>query len=169
MTTAATAGLAPVAERPLLAGTRAPEFVLPDAVHSRVALTDFRGQPLVVVFHVADWHPTASEQLARVQRVLPDLRGLDAQVVAVSTDTTWSHVAFAKALDLDFPLLADDTPPGATAAAFGVATTDRRSRRSLFVIDGDGVVRWSVVVPEAIDPGVDGVLRALEALRDAGV
>src|SRR5262249_46463502 len=91
---------------------------------------------------------------------------LDATVLGISVDATWSHQAFARASGLGFPLLADDAPPGAVARAYGVFVPETgRSRRALFVIDREGVVRWSATFPDALDPGVDGVLSALEALH----
>lgn len=152
---------------PLAVGAVAPDFALRDAPHSRVLLGDYRGRALVLVFHVADWHPVASAQLRRYQELLPDLDRLAASVVGISVDATWSHAAFARSLGLSFPLLADDEPPGAIARAYGVLEPESgRSRRAVFVVDRMGLVRWRAAVPDRVDPGVDGVLSALEALRD---
>jgi peroxiredoxin len=149
----------------LAAGTWAPPFALSDTPHSRLALGDFRGRDVVLVFYVADWHPVATAQLARYQGLLPELERRGAAVVGISTDATWSHESFARELGITFPLLADDSPPGAVARVYGVhAPETGRSRRALFVIDADGVVCWSAVFPDELDPGVDGVLSALERL-----
>jgi peroxiredoxin len=151
---------------PLLAGTRAPAFALHVSPYSRVALHDFGGRPVVLVFYVADWHPVASDQLVAYQALLPQLEHLDAVVLGISVDATWSHDAFARATGVGFPLLADDAPPGAVARAYGVYVPDTgRSRRALFVIDSEGVVRWSATFPDMLNPGADGVLSALEGLR----
>ena len=75
------------------------------------------------------------------------------------------HAAFADARKLHFPLLADFEPKGAVARKFGAyREQDGTCERALFVIDGDGVVRWSYVSPVGINPGADGILRALEDL-----
>ena len=151
---------------PLSAGAPAPPFLLYHSPHSRVALDDFRGRAIVLAFYVADWHPVASAQLARYQELLPHLEHLGATVLGISVDATWSHHAFARASGIAFPLLADDAPPGAVARAYGVFVPETgRSSRALFVIDREGVVRWSATFPDALDPGVDGVLSALEALH----
>ena len=153
---------------PLPAGARAPAFALHDTPYSRVALDDFRGRPVVLAFYVADWHPVASDQLAVYQALLPRFVGLDAAVLGISVDATWSHHAFARATGIGFPLLADDAPPGAVARAYRVYVPETgRSRRALFVIDPEGVVRWSATFPDMLNPGADGVLSALEALRPA--
>jgi peroxiredoxin len=152
---------------PLAPGAPAPPFTLRCAPHCAAALEDFRGRPLVLVFYVADWHPVCRAQLALYQDLLPEIERLGAALVGVSTDGVWSHAAFGQNLGLGFPLLADDAPRGAVARAYGVY--DRRAgtaRRALVVVDGGGTVRWSAAFPEAVNPGADGVINALEALKE---
>jgi NAD(P)-dependent dehydrogenase (short-subunit alcohol dehydrogenase family) len=97
---------------------------------------------------------------------LEDYRGSPV-VVAISVDSVWSHMAFANARQLQFPLLADDSPRGATARAYGVYDGRRQgAKRALFVIDRLGTIVWSAVFPDAVDPGVDGILTALEGLQE---
>jgi alkyl hydroperoxide reductase subunit AhpC len=75
-------------------------------------------------------------------------------------------MAFAQARKLHFPLLSDFEPKGEVAQRYGVyRSADGVAERALFVIDGDGVIRWSYVSPIGINPGADGILSALEALR----
>lgn len=162
------AGGSAAEETAIAPGTQAPRFALRDTPHSRVDLEDYRGRAVVLVFYVADWHPVATEQLMRFQCLLPDLDRLGASVLGISTDATWSHDAFAHAHGLAFPLLADDDPPGSTASSYGLLDpATGRSRRALVVIDPEGVVRWSETFPDAVDPGVDGVLSALESAGDS--
>jgi peroxiredoxin len=166
MTTHRRRALGPQPATPLPAGSPAPPFALHDTPHSRVALHDFRGRAVVLAFYVADWHPVATDQLAVYQALLPHFACLDTAVLGISVDATWSHDAFARANGIGFPLLADDVPPGAVARAYGVYVPETgRSRRALFVIDPEGVVRWSATFPDMLNPGADGVLSALEALR----
>jgi len=62
-------------------------------------------------------------------------------------------------------LLSDFEPKGATAKAYGVyRETDGFSERALFVIDREGIIRWRYVSPVGVNPGADGILRALEGL-----
>jgi peroxiredoxin len=148
------------------AGSLAPAFALHDSPHSRIALEDLRGRAVVLVFYVADWHPVAVAQLAVYQELLPHLERLDATLVGISVDATWSHHEFARATGIAFPLLSDDSPPGEVARRYGVYVPDTgRSRRALFVLDATGIVRWYGTYPDAVDPGADGVLSALEGLR----
>jgi peroxiredoxin len=130
-----------------------------------VRLKDYRGRPLVVVFYVADWHPVCSAQLTRFRDLHAELTRLGADILAISSDTVWSHAAFAHAHRLSFPLLADHRPRGKIARAYGVFDTRRQAaERALFVIDPFGTIAWSAVFPDAVDPGLDAILTALEAL-----
>ncbi len=150
---------------PLPPGTRAPAFTLRCAPHCTVALDDLRGRPVVLAFYVADWHPVCGAQLALYQELRPELLGLGAALVGISTDSLWSHAAFARAHQLQFLLLADHAPRGAVARAYGVY--DRRAgtcRRTLFVLDWEGTIRWGAGFPDAVNPGADGILTALETL-----
>jgi peroxiredoxin len=150
---------------PLAAGTQAPEFELHAAPDKSLSLADFRGKPLILVFYPEDFSPVCSDQLALYQELHPDFRELGAELVAISVDGVWCHLAFAESRNLHFPLLADFEPKGEVARAYGVYRSgDGTSERALFVIDGDGVVRWSYVSPVGINPGADGILRALEDL-----
>ena len=150
---------------PLAAGMRAPEFELQATPDQKLSLADFRGQALILVFYLEDWSPVCSDQLALYQELLPEFKELGAELVAISVDGVWSHLAFAENRNLHFPLLADFEPKGTVARAYGVYRSgDGTSERALFVIDGDGVVRWSYVSPVGINPGADGILHALEDL-----
>lgn len=158
----------PLPESPALlpAGAGAPGFSLPWAPNQSLALSDFRGRPLVLAFYPADWSPVCSDQLALYQEVLPELRGFNAELLGLSVDSVWCHLAFARERGLEFPLLADFEPKGAVARAYGVYRQhEGTAERSLFVLDGDGVIRWRYVAPAWINPGVDGILTALESLE----
>ena len=150
---------------PLPVGTQAPEFTLSSTPNQKISLSDFRGQPTILVFYPEDWSPVCSDQLALYQELLPEFAKFNAQLLAISVDGVWCHLAFAENRHLHFPLLADFEPKGEVARKYGVyRQQDGTSERALYVIDGDGVVRWSYVSPVGINPGADGILRALENL-----
>ena len=150
---------------PLPRGTTAPEFELPSTPDQKVSLADFRGQPTILVFYPEDWSPVCSDQLALYQQLLPEFQRLNAELLGISVDGTWSHLAFARDRNLHFPLLSDFEPKGEVARAYGVYRgADGTSERALYVIDGDGIVHWSYVSPVGMNPGADGILRALESL-----
>jgi peroxiredoxin len=147
------------------AGSPAPEFALPDQAGEKVSLQGFVGRPVVLVFYPADFSPVCGDQLTLYNEVLPLFEGHNAQVLAVSVDGRWAHKAFAESRNLRFPLLADFEPKGAVARLYGVYDGEKGlARRALFVVDADGVIRWSYVSPGNVNPGADGILKALEAL-----
>jgi peroxiredoxin len=152
---------------PLAPGTVAPDFELPSTPDQLVSLAEFRGQPLILAFYPEDWSPVCSDQLALYQELLPEFRRFDAMLVGISVDGVWCHLAFAKDRNLHFPLLADFEPKGEVSRAYHVyRSRDGTSERALYVIDAEGVVHWSYVSPVGINPGADGILRALEELRN---
>ncbi|OAI54149.1 thioredoxin peroxidase [Gaiella sp. SCGC AG-212-M14] len=150
----------------LAPGTEAPDFTLPATPDQSVTLSEFRGQPVVLVFYPEDWSPVCSDQLALYQELLPEFQRLNAELVGISVDGIWSHLAFAKDRNLHFPLLADFEPKGEVSRRYQVyRSSDGTSERALYVIDADGIVHWSYVSPVGINPGADGILRALEELE----
>jgi peroxiredoxin len=154
---------------PLPPGTEAPEFELASSPDQLVALSVFRGRPVILVFYPEDWSPVCSDQLALYQQLLPEFRSFDAELLGISVDSVWSHAAFAKDRNLQFPLLADFEPKGEVARAYRVyRAKEGTSERALYVVDGGGIVRWSYVSPYGINPGADGILRALEDLAKGG-
>ena len=152
---------------PLAPGSAAPNFELPSTPDQKVSLEDFRGQPVILAFYPEDWSPVCSDQLALYQELLHEFQRYNAELLGISVDGIWSHLAFAKDRNLHFPLLADFEPKGKVARAYGVyRTQDGTSERALYVIGPDGVVAWSYVSPVGINPGADGILRALASLTE---
>jgi peroxiredoxin len=146
-------------------GMKAPEFTLTSEPGKRVSLASFRGKPVILAFYPADWSTVCSDQMALYNEILPEFQRLDAALLGISVDGEWCHAAFARDRKLGFPLLADFEPKGAVARSFGVYRhAEGISERALFVIDRDGVIRWSFVSPIEVNPGADGILTALEAL-----
>jgi peroxiredoxin len=149
----------------LAPGTAAPDFTLASTPDQQVSLHEFRGRPVILVFYPADWSPVCGDQTALYNELLPEFHRFDAELVGISVDGAWCHVAFAHDRKLRFPLLADFEPKGAVARKYGVyRAQDGTSERALFVLDSDGVIQWSYVSPVGINPGADGILAALEAL-----
>ena len=154
---------------PLAPGTEAPEFALPSTPDQRVSLSEFRGRPVILAFYPEDWSPVCSDQMALYQEVLPEFQRFNAALLGVSVDGVWCHLAFAKDRNLHFPLLADFEPKGEVARAYQVyRAQDGTTERALYVIDAEGIVRWSYVSPVGVNPGADGILRALENLGTEG-
>jgi peroxiredoxin len=152
----------------LEAGTAAPDFELRATPDQAVHLTDFRGRRLIIAFYPADWSPVCTDQMALYNEILPEFKQLGAELVGVSVDSAWCHVAFAQHRNLHFPLLADFEPKGEVARRYGVYDSrEGTSGRALFVVDEEGVIRWSYVSPIGVNPGADGILNALESMSGA--
>jgi len=150
----------------LPAGTPAPEFTLRTTPDQQVSLSEFRGQPVILAFYPADWSPVCGDQMALYNEILPEFQRFGAELLGVSVDGVWCHIAFAHDRKLRFPLLTDFEPKGAVARRYGVyRPQDGTSERALFVLDADGIIRWSYVSPVGVNPGADGILTALEALK----
>jgi peroxiredoxin len=152
---------------PLPPGATAPAFALLSTPDQKLSLADFRGQPTILVFYPEDWSPVCSDQLALYQQLLPEFQRFNAALLGISVDGIWSHLAFAKDRNLHFPLLSDFEPKGEVARTYqAYRAKEGTTERALFVIDADGVIRWSYVSPVGVNPGADGILRALEGLGE---
>jgi len=149
----------------LAPGMPAPEFVLNSTPDQKVSLRDFNGRPLILAFYPADWSPVCGDQMALYNEILPEFQRFGAELVGISVDGIWCHLAFAHDRKLRFPLLADFEPKGTVASAYGAyRPQEGTSERALFVIDGGGIIRWSYLSPIGINPGAEGILAALEEL-----
>jgi peroxiredoxin len=153
----------------LPAGTIAPDFELHTTPDQLVALHEFKGRPVVLCFYPADFSPVCSDELALFNELIPEFQKSGAEFLAISVDGNWCHLAFANQRHLHFPLLSDFEPKGKVAEQYGVYRyADGVSERALFVIDENGLIAWSYVSPVGINPGADGVLRALDQLQHKG-
>lgn len=151
------------------AGKKAPDFSLNSTPDQKVALSEFRGQPVILAFYPADWSPVCTDQLSLYAEVMPEFKKHNAELLAISVDNIWSHIAFAKDRKLNFPVLADFEPKGQISRKYGAFKEQiGESARALFVIDGSGTIRWSHLSPDGVNPGADGILSALESLKSSG-
>src|SRR5467141_3402304 len=148
-------------------GTPAPDFTLPVTPDQKLSLAELRGQPVVLAFYPADWSPVCGDQMALYNEILPEFHRFNAEVMGISVDGVWCHAAFSRDRKLHFPLLADFEPKGAVSKLYGAyRDEDGTSERALFVLDGDGIIRWSYVSPVGVNPGGAGILAALEELKE---
>ncbi|NUQ21310.1 MAG: redoxin domain-containing protein [Gemmatimonadaceae bacterium] len=147
------------------AGTPAPEFTLRSTPDETLSLHTLRGRPVILVFYPADWSPVCGDELALFNELVSDFREYGAELVGISVDGVWCHAAFARSRNLHFPLLADFEPKGAVSRLYGAYRDEEgTSARALFLVDGEGIIRWSYLSPVGVNPGADGILNALESL-----
>jgi peroxiredoxin len=152
-------------EQILQPGTPAPDFELKASPDKTLRLSDLRGKPVVLAFYPADWSPVCGDQMALYNEMHEEFDEFGAQLLGISVDGVWCHAAFAKDRKLRFPLLSDFEPKGAVSRSYGAYSPPGGvSERALFVLDADGVIRWSYVSPMGVNPGADGIFKALESL-----
>ncbi len=157
---------APAPTTGLALGGPAPDFSLRDQFGQDVSLSSFRGSKAVAVF----FYPWAfsgvcTGEMAGIRARLAEFLTFDTEVLAISTDPVYSLRAFADQDGLNFPLLSDFWPHGEVARSYDVFDEVKGcARRSSYVIDKEGIVRWSVhnAMPEGRD--LDEHLAQLRAL-----
>ena len=148
-------------------GRQAPDFTLNTSPEQKVSLHDFKGQPVILVFYPADWSPVCTDQLSLYNEIMPEFKKFNAEILAISVDGIWSHLAFAKDRKLTFPLLSDFEPKGRVSERYGAyQNRSGESARALFVVDSGGIVSWSHLSPDGVNPGAEGILSALEKLAN---
>jgi peroxiredoxin len=143
-------------------GRPAPDFALKDQHGQIVRLSDFRGEHNVaLVFYPFAFSGICTGELCELRDNLAAFEEADVQVIGISCDPMHTQRAFAEAQKYDFPLLSDFWPHGAVGQAYGVFREDAGfSTRGTFLIDTEGVLRWSVL-------NEPGQARPLGAYREA--
>ena len=122
-------------------GDAAPSFTLSATGGGEASLNDFLGKPLVLVFYPGDDTPVCTKQLNSYNDDLSQFEALNAQVVAISAQSVESHEKFSDKHGFKFPLLADTDK--SVAAAYGTLGPLGFPRRSVFIVDSNGVVRYA--------------------------
>lgn len=136
-------------------GTPAPDFELKDNHGRTVKLSAFRGEKnVVLLFYPFAFTGVCTGELCALRDELPHFENDDVQLLAVSNDSIHTLRVFAEQEGLEYPLLSDFWPHGATSRAYGVFDEEKGCAvRGTFIIDKEGVVRWTVVngLPDARD------------------
>lgn len=146
-------------------GTVAPDFKLNATPDQKLSLEELRGKNVILAFYPADWSPVCSDQMGLYNEMRSFFHTFNAEVIGISVDSKWCHLAFEDNRKIKFPLLSDFEPKGEVSKLYGAYNeTEGTSKRALFVIDEHGVIQWSYLSPEGINPGADGIVEALEAI-----
>jgi len=146
-------------------GAVAPEFALHSTPDQTLALHELRGRPVVLAFYPADWSPVCGDQITLYNEMREEFARYEAQLLGISVDGVWCHRAYADAKHVHFPLLSDFEPKGAVCRSYGAyAEAQGTAERALFVVDGEGIIRWSYLSPMGVNPGADGIFAALDEL-----
>jgi peroxiredoxin (alkyl hydroperoxide reductase subunit C) len=140
----------------------------PDNAYREISLADYRGKWTILFFYPADFTFVCPTELQEMGNAYEDLRDLDAEVIAVSTDTKHSHLAWRRHEEklhrIPYLLLADPTKQ--IARDYNVLREDKGyALRGTFIIDPDGILQYMVVHNEDVGRSVDETKRVLEALQ----
>ena len=151
---------------PLSVGDEAPDFELKDQHGQQVRLSDLRGRKAaLVVFYPWAFSGVCGGELHAMQADLDSLVSDSVELFTISTDSMYALRSFADQEGFTFPMLSDFWPHGEVAEAYGVLHEGIGiALRGTFLVDQDGVVRWSVLngIPDARD--IDDYKRAIAAL-----
>jgi peroxiredoxin len=153
----------------LKVGDHAPDFNLLYSKGKSIRLSEeLKKGPVVLVFYPADFSSTCQEELCTFRDALSEFNDLGAIIFGISVDGIFSHAAFAKANNIQFPLLSDWEK--ATIRAYDIVFPDLAgmkdvATRSVFVIDQEGKIqyKWVSEHPGQLPP-FDEVRQAVEKL-----
>ncbi len=133
-------------------GDVAPDFELPSSEvgpegkpGKKIKLSDYRGKKNVVLaFYPLDFSPVCSSEHGCFKDDIGALEAAGAEVIGVSVDSAWTHLAFKKSLGISYPLVADFHPKGAVAATYGLYEADKGfTSRASVVVDKQGKVTYA--------------------------
>ena len=148
-------------------GALAPDFELPDQHRELIRLSGFRGRKnVLIVFYPFAFTPTCTDEVCAIRDEQAAFVNDDVQVLAISTDHMFSQRAWADREGYFFPLLSDFWPHGAVARGYGIFNERAGAAlRGTFLIDREGVVRWTLVNEIGQARDFTGYHEALAALR----
>ncbi|TAK41223.1 MAG: peroxiredoxin [Saprospiraceae bacterium] len=154
----------------LKAGDKAPVFKLYNTEKAEVSLDDFKGQNVVLLFFPQAFTGVCTKELCSTRDDIAFYQGLDAQILAISVDSVFTLAKFKEDQHLNFPLLSDFNKEVSRAyeALYEEFTLGMKgvSRRSAFVIDKNGVIRYAEVLEKAADlPNFEAVKATLQQLN----
>jgi peroxiredoxin Q/BCP len=145
-------------------GDVAPDFTLPGTGGRSYSLSEYRGQPVVLVFYPGDNTPVCTKQLTSYTTDIGQFDGVGAQVLGISPQSVESHEGFAAKHGFKFPLLADTDKR--VAGLYGTLGPLGYPRRSVFVVDAEGMVRYAHrAIAGLTFRSTDELVRAVEAAR----
>ena len=144
---------------PLAPGATAPRFRVRGRDGVERSLDELRGRPVILAFYPPEWGSDGEDEAAVYNRLAARVPGADAHLIGLSQDGLWRELEFPRG-QVRVPLLALNDE--ALARRFGVAQGP-----AVFLIDGDGVIRWSQAGSVGEEPSADDVLRALAAVSSS--
>jgi peroxiredoxin 2/4 len=157
----------------MFVGKAAPDFVMtttkdPNALEHVATLRDYQRRWLILLFYPADFTFVCPSEMLAFDAAVPTLAERNAELLGVSTDSVFSHIAWMEFHigDLRFPLASDQKQ--IVSREYGVLDENGQSARGIFIIDPEGIVRYEVVHDDRVGRSVEEVLRVLDALQSHG-
>lgn len=145
----------------------APNFELFATPDQKFSLHQLKGKNVILAFYPADWSPVCGDQMTLYNEMLKYFKKYNAELLGISVDSKWCHMAYMQHRNLHFSLLADFHPKGEVAKRYGVYDEkEGQCERALFVINTAGIIAWSHLSPVAINPGADGIIKTLESISE---
>jgi len=150
-------------------GDLAPDFSLYNTEKELVQLSQFKGSPVVLLFFPLAFTSTCTAELCAVRDDIANYQQLNAKVFGISVDSIFSLKKFQEEQHLNFPLLSDFNKTASTDydSLYDSFVLDMKgvSKRSAFVIDAEGVVRYAEVLEKASDiPDLKAIQSVLSTL-----
>lgn len=157
----------------LSVGTSAPDFklrigngLLDDNPDNFFTLYSQKGKNIVLAFYPADWSGVCSSQIAIYNELIPVFEGYNAELLGISVDGTFCHKAFKEHNNIKLRLLCDFEPKGELSKKYGAYNHQLGlCERALYVIDKDGIIRYSYLSPMDVNPGAKEILETLKNLK----
>jgi peroxiredoxin len=151
---------------PVEVGEEAPDFELSDQHGQRVRLSSYRGtKAVLVVFYPFSFSGICGSELHALEEARAELDNETVALLAVSVDSMYAQRAYAERDGFSYPLLADFWPHGEVATAYGVFDEKAGAAvRGTFLVDRDGVVRWTLVNDIGDGRDVAELVKAVAAL-----
>ncbi len=155
---------------PIQIGQQAPDFTLRDNEKNVVTLSEQRGKNVLLLFFPLAFTSTCTKELCMVRDTLSLYNGFDAQVYGISVDSLFALDKFKQEQNLNFPLLSDFNKVASTAYDtiydHWYNDMDGVSKRSAFIIDKEGVIRYAEVLENAGDiPNFDAINESLKHIN----
>jgi mycoredoxin-dependent peroxiredoxin len=150
-------------------GQTAPDFTLQNQDKKEVKLSEFLGKKnVVLVWYPLDWSPTCTNEHACFVNEMKAFETLDAEVLGISVDSTWSHKAYADKMGIKYSLLADFHPRGAMSEKYGVYLADKGiTGRAIAIVNKSGKIAWFKNYDIPVVPDLKEVAAALSQVKAA--
>jgi peroxiredoxin len=156
-----------MSEKTLEVGDSAPDFSIRDNTEALTTLSEYKGKNVVLSFHPLAWTSVCQAQMQDLEKYKEGFDLLNAIALGLSVDSVPCKKAWAEAIGVkETKLLSDFWPHGGVADSYGVFLEDKGiSKRVVFIVDKEGVIRFKKIYPMAEVPDIKGIMNALKEIE----